>query len=87
MSGPDVEREEANRLPLDELRKQRAEIQERISAAQETLRTTLEAITKSQRLLAQIDGQLQRANELAGKKSAVKNSQVVDRASISPISK
>ena len=68
MSGPEVEREEADRLPLDELRKQRAEIQERISAAQETLRTTLEAITKSQRLLAQIDGQLQRANELAGKK-------------------
>ena len=68
MSAPQADREKANRLHLDELRQQRAEIQERISAAHETLRTTLEAITKSQRLLAQIDRQLQRVDELAGKK-------------------
>ena len=63
------ERDRANRQLLDELRRQRAEIRRHIEAAQKTVAATQDAIVRSQRLLAQIDHQIEKADE-AGRPDA-----------------
>ncbi len=63
MSESEGERKKVDRQLLAELRRQRAEIQERIEAAQRTVEATQEAIAKSRILLAQIDRQLERTSD------------------------
>ena len=62
MSGNEHERAKANQRLLDELRKQRAEIQQRIDAAQAAVRSAQETIAKSRQLLHRIDRQLEQGD-------------------------
>ncbi len=64
------ERDRANRQLIEELREQRAEIQRNIEAAQRTVTATQDAITRSKRLLAQINHQISRADEPDGSEAA-----------------
>jgi chromosome segregation ATPase len=62
MSGNEHERAKANQRLLDELRAQRAEIQQRIDAAQAAVRSAQETIAKSRQLLHRIDRQLEQGD-------------------------
>ena len=62
MSGNEHERAKANQRLLDELREQRAEIQQRIDAAQAAVRSAQETIAKSRQLLHRIDRQLEQGD-------------------------
>ncbi len=63
MSKAESERENARRL-VEELRQQRAIVQQGIEAAEKAIETARATIERSQQLLAQIDRQLAKADEL-----------------------